>query len=252
MTKLPAAYRHVAHEQVDSTNKLALDAAREGDQGNLWITATEQTAGRGRRGRNWDSRTGNLYASLLLISPADISEIAQLPLVIATAVHRAICEVVPPMTRASISIKWPNDILWNDTKVCGILMESSVSTSQDRAVVIGIGINCRTHPDQTDGLAASNLSQTGYDIDPKILFGSLANQVAERLVTWDGGKGLAAIREDWVSRAKGIGQSIIVRLPGEELHGVFDQLDEQGGLVLQMSNGQRRVIYAGDVFWPQV
>lgn len=252
MSKLPNRYRHVAHEEVGSTNQEALKAAADGDKGNLWVTATAQTQGRGRRGRAWSSEDGNLYASLLLINPAEMSEIAHLPLVVATAVHRAICEVVPPMVRPGISIKWPNDILWNDTKVCGILMESSVSSSQDQAVVIGIGINCRTHPAETDGLAASNLSQTGYDIDPKILFSALAYQVAERLEAWDRGAGLALIREDWITRAKGFGQPIIVRLPGEELQGVFDRLDEQGGLVLQMSNGERRVIYAGDVFWPQV
>lgn len=250
MSNLPARFRHTELDSVPSTNKIALEAALSGDPGNLWITATEQTEGRGRRGRAWVSERGNLYASLLLINPAEMKELAHLPLVVATAVHRAVCDVMPPNERAGITIKWPNDVLWGNDKICGILLENSISAKGDRAVVIGIGINCGTHPDQTDGLGATHLSRGGFSIDPKALFERLANHMAERLDIWDQGRGLALIREDWMGRARGIGKPIVARLPGEELHGTFERLDEEGGLVLLMDNGQRRVIYAGDVFWP--
>ncbi|MCT4656072.1 MAG: biotin--[acetyl-CoA-carboxylase] ligase [Cohaesibacter sp.] len=247
---VPHNYRHQAHEAVTSTNELALDAGRAGDAGNLWITAKEQTTGRGRRGRAWVSKSGNLYASLLLVNPAPQSDVSQLPLVIATAAHRAVSDSLAPDMRAQVSIKWPNDLLMGDQKISGILLEGSNRGEGDQIVVIGIGINCRTHPDKTDGLAAANLSQSGFDIDPDILFPMLAQAVDRQLQIWNRGKGFADIREDWLIRARGVGQPIVVRLPNEELTGIFDRLDNDGALVLLMDDGQRRTILAGDVFWP--
>lgn len=250
MTKLPSPYRLESFESINSTNKYALDAAMRGEEGKLWVVAEEQTDGRGRRGRAWASQKGNLFASLLLISRAPMPQIGLLPLVSATAVHRAVCDVVPPHIRGDVMIKWPNDVLWGDQKICGILLESSTLPSGLQAVVIGIGINCRTHPDTTEGLAAADLSQSGYDVAPDVLFERLAVHMDERLACWDEGAGLAAIREDWLQRARGVGQPIVARLPNEEVHGIFERLDEQGALVLLMADGTRRIIYAGDVFWP--
>ena len=250
MISLPDSYSHIAFDSIDSTNRYALEAAANGEGGNLWITAGEQTQGKGRRGRPWSSERGNLFASLLLIDPAPLKAIAQLPLLSATAVHRAISDMVPPMQRAGLMIKWPNDVLNGEKKICGILLESSTLRSGHQAVVIGMGINCRTHPDATDGLGATDLAAAGYDVPPDDLFGRLAFHMDERLACWRAGQGIGEIREDWLRRARGVGQPIIVRLPDEELHGTFERLDEQGGLVLLKDNGQREVIYAGDVFWP--
>ena len=250
MVKLPSAYRHVSFDSIDSTNKYALQVAKDGEAGNLWITAGEQTAGLGRRGRPWSSKQGNLFASLLLIDPAPMSAVGQLPLVTATAVHRAITDVVPPHLRAGIMIKWPNDVLWGDQKLCGILLESSGLATGQQAVVIGIGVNCRTHPDTTEGLAAADLSQSGFDVAPEVLFERLAFHLDERMSVWNAGAGMAEIRDDWLARARGVGGPIVARLPNEEVHGTFERLDEQGALVLLLPDGNRRVIYAGDVFWP--
>ena len=227
-----------------------MSAGANGEAGNLWITASEQSDGRGRRGRPWSSNQGNLFASLLLVDPAAIKDIGQLPLVCAVAVHRAVSDMVPPHLRAPLSIKWPNDVLWDNQKICGILLESSTLPSGQQAVVIGIGINCRTHPDTTEGLSATNLSQSGYDISPDAMFERLALHMAERLTCWNKGQGLADIREDWLRRVRGLGQAIVARLPNEEVHGIFEQLDDKGGLVMLLPNGTRRVIYAGDVFSP--
>lgn len=251
LTVFPSHYRHQSYDSVVSTNALALEAGQRGEMGNLWITACEQTGGRGRRGRAWISKTGNLHASLLLINPASAAKISQLPLVVATAAHRAICEALAPNLRAQVSIKWPNDLLMQDRKICGILLEGSNRSNGDQIVVIGIGINCRTHPSQTDGLGAANLSQGGFDIDPDILFPLLAQQVDRQISSWRQGAGFDDIRRDWLLRARGVGKPIVVRLPNEELHGHFEHLDDDGALVLLMDNGSRRKIMAGDVFWPQ-
>ena len=251
MTDLPSSCAHIAYDSVDSTNKVALEAAFKGEAGPLWITAKEQREGRGRRGRPWVSDEGNLFASLLLSNPAPQKHVAEMPLVIATAAHRAICDCLTPEIRSQISIKWPNDILWNRRKICGILLENSLMPDRRQVVVIGIGVNCGHHPDTTDGLDAAHLSQSGFDIAPLELFSRLAFHVADRLQVWNGGAGLGAIRQDWLQRADGVGQKIVVRLPNEELCGTFEKLDEQGGLILLGDDGTRKTIYAGDVFWPQ-
>ena len=251
MTNSSHSYRHVSFDSINSTNKYALSAALDGEPGNLWVTAKEQTEGRGRRGRAWDSREGNLFASLMLVDTAPMKALGQLPLVAVTAVHRAIMDVVPPLLRGDVTIKWPNDVLWGDRKICGILLESSTLSSGMQAVVIGIGINCRTHPDSTEGLAAADLSSSGFDVSPDALFERLCLHMDAQLTVWDRGAGLAAIREDWLSRARGVGTKIIVRLPNEEISGLFERLDEDGALILLLPDGERRAIYAGDVFWPK-
>ncbi|TLP49012.1 biotin--[acetyl-CoA-carboxylase] ligase [Cohaesibacter sp. CAU 1516] len=250
MSNIPAAYRHLSFKSIDSTNRYALDAARDGRAGNLWVTAGEQTAGRGRRGRHWSSEQGNLSASLLLIDPAPMKAIGQLPLVAATAVHRAISGMLSPVQRAELTIKWPNDVLWGDQKICGILLETTTLLNGAQAVVIGIGINCRNHPETTEGLAAADLLQYGYDIAPEQVFERLAHHLDERLSVWDGGDGMAEIRDDWLLRARGVGQPVVARLPDEDVHGTFEQLDEQGALIMRLPDGTQRIIYAGDVYWP--
>ncbi|SNY93725.1 BirA family transcriptional regulator, biotin operon repressor / biotin-[acetyl-CoA-carboxylase] ligase [Cohaesibacter sp. ES.047] len=253
MVTIPESYRHIAFDTIGSTNQHALSLALKGEAGNLWVTAGEQTSGVGRRGRAWSSEPGNLFASLLLIDPAPMRGIGHLPLLTATAVHRAVEDVMPPHVRARLRIKWPNDLLWGDSKICGILLENMPLGDGRQAVVIGIGVNCRKHPDKTEGLSAADLSQTsGYDVAPESLFERLAAHMAERLSVWDRGNGLGLIREDWLYRARGVGERVVVRLPNEEIEGLFERLDESGGLVLRLADGSDRVIYAGDVFWPSV
>ncbi|MFM2278806.1 MAG: hypothetical protein RLZZ444_1037, partial [Pseudomonadota bacterium] len=140
-------YRHVALDEVGSTNTYALEKARDGDPGLLWVTARRQTSGRGRRNRPWVSEPGNLYASLLLIDAvADLSSLAALPLAAALAVHDA---VAAEFTWAPerVRIKWPNDILLDGKKLCGILLEGEKLPNGRHAVVIGCGVNIVHKPD---------------------------------------------------------------------------------------------------------
>ncbi len=247
---LPEPYRLVTFDSIDSTNQYALDAAQRGEESGLWICAGEQTAGRGRRGRHWSSEHGNLAATLLLIDPAPARQVGQLPLLTATAVHRAICELIPPHLQPALRIKWPNDLLWGDQKICGILLEGTFLPDGRQAVAIGIGVNCRTHPEVTDGLKAADIAQTGYDVSPELLLERLIGQTADRLAVWQRGENFAAIRQDWLSSARGLGQQVVARLPNETVEGTFEMLDEDGALVMRMADGETRVIYAGDVFLP--
>jgi BirA family biotin operon repressor/biotin-[acetyl-CoA-carboxylase] ligase len=240
-----AGYRLLSRETVPSTNALALDLARGGERGLLWITAGQQTAGRGRRGNEWISPIGNLYATLLLLDPAPADCAPQLSFVTALAVHDAILECAPVL-REALKLKWPNDLLCNGAKVAGILIEGE-RVGQTLGVAIGIGVNCRHHPQHTP-YSATDLAAAGAGVSAEDLFTALSARMLERLGQWHRGAGFARIRADWLARGAGIGGDMRVRLAGRELLGRGEALDEQGRLVLRLADGSVEAIAAGEVF----
>ncbi len=238
-----AGVRLIAHEVLGSTNAEALRLAREGGQGPLWVTAERQTAGRGRRGRAWISPEGNLHASLLLTEPAAAEHWPQLSFVAALAAHDAVVEVAADLKRL-LAIKWPNDLLLAGAKLGGILIEAESGIS---AVAVGIGVNCASHPTDTD-FPATDLAAAGSPVSPAALFGALSVKMLGRLAQWNAGEGFSTIRADWLARAAGMGESVRVRLAQREIVGRFEALDEAGGLVLRLPDGNATTIAAGDVF----
>ncbi len=231
-----------------STNDAALDRARAGDPGQLWIVADRQTSGRGRRGRVWVSETGNLYASALLIDPCEPMHLAELPFVAVTAARRAVAAHVARGSER-VKIKWPNDLLVDGRKVAGILLESTKVPDGRTAVAVGIGINCKEAPAATETPATSLLA-SGCSVLPEMLFDDLAEALARMLATWEGGIGFGAVRSDWLGHAVGLGGPIRVRRVDGEEHGIFEAIDTAGRLVLRTADGGRRTISAGDVFFP--
>ncbi len=149
-TAAAAGVRLRTHDEVGSTNSEAINAARKGETGPLWITAGRQSAGRGRRGRVWISQPGNLHASLLLTDPGPLENWAQLSFVAALAVHDAVADVVPEL-KPLLEIKWPNDLLLKGRKFAGVLIEGEAGGEEKPGVVaMGIGINCVSHPTETN------------------------------------------------------------------------------------------------------
>src|SRR5215475_13846690 len=238
-----AGVRLIAHEVLGSTNAEALRLARQGERGPLWIAAERQTAGRGRRGRAWISPRGNLYASLLLTEPATAEHWPQLSFVASLAMHDAVVEVAAEL-KPLLTIKWPNALLLAGAKLGGILIEAESGIS---AVVVGIGVNCASHPADTE-FPAANLAAAGAAVSAAALFGALSVKMVGRLAQWNAGAGFSTIRADWLARAAGVGESVRVRLAERELAGRFEALDESGGLVLGLPDGGTMTIAAGDVF----
>jgi BirA family transcriptional regulator, biotin operon repressor / biotin---[acetyl-CoA-carboxylase] ligase len=239
-----AGTRHIAYDTLGSTNAEALERARLGEPGPLWITARRQTAGRGRRGSQWVSPPGNLYASLLLSEPSSADRAPQLSFVAGLALHDAIA-VCAPQLGPHLNVKWPNDLFVRGAKTAGILLEGE---SEPRfTVVIGFGVNCAAHPDDTD-YPATDLAEAGALVAPEALLAALSGAMQRRLAQWDRGRAFAAIRTDWSKRAAGLGQTLRVRLPGRELSGRFDGLDDEGRLLLDQ-NGSVTAISAGEIFF---
>lgn len=241
----PAGYMAIHLDAVGSTNAEAFERARQGAASGLWVVARRQTAGRGRRGRIWTSEPGNLYSSLMLRDPIEEARLGELPLVVALAVHDAVAAALPPFARADLTIKWPNDILYIGAKLCGILIEAT-STPEGRVVVAGIGINCTHHPDVAL-YSATDLAEVGYPAEPEAMFALLAAAMARRLAEWRT-SAFSGLREAWLSRARGVGEAITVRLPTREMTGIFSGLDSEGRLLLRHDGGLE-AISAGDVFF---
>jgi BirA family transcriptional regulator, biotin operon repressor / biotin---[acetyl-CoA-carboxylase] ligase len=239
-----AGVRLLAHDVLGSTNVEALRLARQGERGPLWIVAKEQTAGRGRRGRSWTSDPGNLYASLLLTAPSPAEHWRELSFVAALAIHDAIVEVAAEL-KPLLAIKWPNDLLLAGAKLAGILIEGE--GGEEGMVVVGIGVNCASHPADTDH-PATDLATAGTRLSPDTLMAALSAKMLGRMAQWNRGEGFSTIRADWLARAAGLGEDLRVRLADREITGRFEALDERGGLVLRLPDGNATTVAAGDVF----
>ena len=227
-----------------STNDEAMARAREGDAGRLWISAAEQTGGKGRLGRQWVSPAGNLYASLLLVDAAPPDHAPELGFVAGVALACTLTRHLGSRLR----LKWPNDAVFDGAKLAGILLEATQTPHGGFACVIGVGVNCASHP-QGLPYPATDLASLGLTLSPGDLLNSFAEELAGWLDRWDEGRGFALIRRAWLSFAAGLGEPAMVAIGDQRINGVLRGLDERGRLQVETEAGLR-TIDAGDVFLP--
>jgi BirA family biotin operon repressor/biotin-[acetyl-CoA-carboxylase] ligase len=258
-----AGYRIESFASVGSTNAVALERARAGDTGALWLVTKKQDAGRGRRGRAWETPEGNLAATLLVTRLTDLKAAASLGFVAGLALGEALDAVVPSGTVSiapdgadlagtggarggRFELKWPNDVLSGGAKLAGILLESESLRDGSYAVAVGIGVNVAAHP---NGLPypATSLAALGARCDAETLFLALSDSWVGVASVWAQGRGLAAIRDRWLRRAAGLGSQVAVRLDGTVLRGIFETIDAECRFVIRDADGQRHAIAAGDV-----
>lgn len=255
-------YRLEAHESVGSTNALALDRAREGDAGRLWIVSKRQESGRGRRARPWATPEGNLAATLLMVERYEIRLAATLGFVAGLALADALDAVVPGRAVAvgldggggrddRFELKWPNDVLAHGAKLAGILLESTMLSESRFGLAIGIGVNVVAHP---EGLPypATSLQALGGQCNAETLFLALSDAWSENCRLWDEGRGLGRIRDRWLAHAAGLGSEVAVRVDGEVVRGVFETIDEDCRFVIRDREGKAITITAGDVHFGAV
>ncbi|MAB15190.1 biotin--[acetyl-CoA-carboxylase] ligase [Parvibaculum sp.] len=249
-TSLPAGYRHFHFGEIDSTNEEARRLGDAGDPGNVWITADLQTAGRGRRGREWVSPNGNFMGTLLLSPHCGPRKAGELSFVAAVAVHDAVESILPPQLKGGLKLKWPNDLLHERRKLAGILLESSgVAGGEVAWVAIGMGVNLAVHPENIEYPATSLAAMQAGHVTPVEMLEALAASYERWLAVWRGQHGFAAIREAWLARAEGLHGEITVRLSDESFTGSFEGLATDGTLEIRLSDGSLRRVAAGDVFF---
>lgn len=224
MTGLPPGFRLIELGTVDSTQEEAWRLIRRGTPNGTILTAEVQTAGRGRRGRGWDSPLGNLYASILLRGverPHELSFVSGL----------AVADALDPYAEG-VALKWPNDVLVDGKKIAGILIEA-----EEQSVVIGIGINLAHHP---EGLPYPATDLAGR-VTASELLPTLAHALAARLDEWKT-LGFRNVREAWLERAWRLGARVTIEVGGTKQRetGAFAGIDEEGALLLDP--GMRRVL----------
>lgn len=226
-------------EVVGSTNDwLAEQAGRDAPDG-LWVRADRQTGGRGRRGRAWTSEAGNLFASTLCRPQPGEGPPQQLSFVAALALDAALQGWVPA---ERLGLKWPNDLLLDGVKCCGILLEGVAGCT-----IVGIGVNLMHHPVDTERPATS-LAAAGFHAPAAADFARrLRETFAENRALWRD-HGFDALRTRWLARAAGRGAPLVARLGSETLTGHFDDLAADGALRLRLADGSVRAIHAGEVF----
>lgn len=250
-------YRLNGFDSVGSTSNEAASAAQAGDVGDVWFCALQQTAGRGRRGRPWQSPHGNLAASLLVVPGADPAISATLGFVAGVALNRALSQIVPAaqlktgidgadLAQGRIALKWPNDVLADGAKLAGILLEAQKRPDGGMAIVIGFGVNVVEAP---EGLPypATSLRALGLDVSAEAVFGALSDAWVDTIETWDRGRGVTQVLALWRQSAAGIGAEVAVNRDGDIVRGIFETIDEAGRLIVRANDNSRIAITAGDV-----
>lgn len=241
-------YRLEARARTGSTSDDAAAALRGGDPGGLWVTAREQGQGRGRHGRPWSSPQGNLYASLALVEPCAMREAPQLGYLAGLALVEAVETLAPARVGARLALKWPNDLLLDDAKCAGILLDGIALGPGRFGLVVGIGVNVAHAPEGMPYPVAC-LRDLVPGLTAEALFEALSAAMALRLAALAGADPkarFARLREEWLERAARLGEPVRIRLPAGDAHGRFVGLDEHGRLLLASDDGVT-AIEAGDL-----
>ncbi|GAX89763.1 biotin--[acetyl-CoA-carboxylase] ligase [Effusibacillus lacus] len=237
----------VAVKELDSTNVLAAKLAETGEPDGTLVIADCQTGGKGRRGKAWFSPPGTgIWMSLILRPHLPLAQAPQLTLVAAVAVG----QVLSDLAGHRAGIKWPNDILFEDRKCCGILTEMNMESEEITRVIVGIGINVNQteieFPDELRDIATSLRIVAGRPfhrakVVQRILerFELLYDQYAEY-------GSFAPIREQWKQQSITLGRYVSAHTPRGLLTGLAVDIDEMGALVLETDSGRQKV-YSADI-----
>lgn len=235
-------------ESITSTNDIAKELLQQGGKEGLVIWADEQTRGRGRMGRRWISAPGNLYFSLVLEPHRLLTEISQLSILAAVAVGDMMASLLPD--DVVVSYKWPNDILLNGQKVCGILLETHPLSGNERdmGVVIGIGINLQHAPENTIYPATSLLNFIPSPLIAAEVLPQCLAQFQFYYAKWLK-NGFSAIRQPWKDRAFGLGKRMIFAVNGYQYKGNFIDIDGTGAMLINNDQGDIETISSAEILF---
>ncbi len=223
-----------------STQDLVKEFADRGEEEGYAVQALTQSEGRGRQGNAWEAPMGNLYLSFLLRPECSLNDAGQLAFVAAVALSEAIDLY---MEKSHIkTLKWPNDILIDNKKISGILLESQTRVDGSlEYIVVGVGVNVLAPPEGRAGLqdiaenrVAINVFRDDFLACMKVAYHH-----------WQE-KGFAEIRQNWLKQAHGLEEPMQIRLPEGTSQGIFKGVDENGALLAEI-DGEQKTVNAGEV-----
>ena len=233
----------ISYKKIDSTNRAAYDLASKGVKEGSIVLAEEQTKGRGRLGRAWASPPeGGIYLSCILRPRISPSEIPKLTLTASVSVARAIREV----SGLEAVIKWPNDVLIDSKKVCGILLEMKAEQDRLDFVIVGIGINVNTPGRLIPKGGTSVKEESGEEVSRIALTRKVLEDLEEEYLLLSKG-GFPKIVEEWKELSHMLGSRVRVVLSNREFEGQAIDVDKDGTLLVRLDNGFIEKVFSGDV-----
>ncbi len=243
--------RHLHFDKIDSTNSEARRLALAGERSAILLTATTQSAGRGRDGRTWQSPKGGAWMSVLWPIKVSIEQLQQFPLIVGLATWHAIHETsnrFSSLEANRLQIKWPNDILLDDKKVAGILCETVATGSSVTHLIAGVGINVSFHISKLQGplrhpptSLQDVLGATSKWIEP--LTEAFGRQMEEQLERFDRDGFDRDFYHDIASRIAGVGEQKTWKFGDEKQSGMLVGIDDAGRLKLDIGGSIIAVDY---------
>jgi len=236
----------IYEEQMDSTNDYAKKLARQGAVEGTGVITEQQTKGRGRMGRKWESPKGTgIWLSYILrpsIPPIDVPFITLLT-------GLAVCKAIQIETGLDPKIKWPNDVVLGGKKVCGILTEMNAEMEQVHYVIVGIGMNVNTKEfaDELDAMATSLYLESKKKYERKKIVGQICIQLEKYYESFKDINYRAQILQEYKKYCITIGKEVRVIRSHEELIGKAIDLLPTGELVIQSSSGVKKIVRSGEV-----
>ncbi|MDR2633107.1 MAG: biotin--[acetyl-CoA-carboxylase] ligase [Treponema sp.] len=239
--------------EVDSTNEYAKTLAKAGAPSGTVVRAQRQTRGKGTRNRTWVSPEGNVYWSGI-IQAKDLGEarFSDLVYVNALAVYHAIARYTEGGSQ--VAIKWPNDMLLQEKKIAGSLLECGAFDERGKPgwIVIGTGINVAVSPSADPSMVypPASLREMGYTVSPESLIAALQTYLSQYLADWLD-RGFNALRTAYLARAFRLHKELSLGLSpdkAEYVTGRYEGIDENGHIILTCSDTSIKKFHSGDVF----
>ena len=238
----------------DTTGSTNTDAKRLGEEGEphgTVVTADIQTAGKGRRGRSWQTLSGTALAFTLLLRPDFAPDKASM---ITLVMALSVAEAVEEITGAAAGIKWPNDIVMNRKKICGMLTEMTMTPEMDEIqyIVVGAGTNVNNaspeeFQEEIRKTATSLRIETGRQISRADLLEKILVRFEDNYETFLKTLDMSGLREAYQSHLQGIDGEVRVLDPAGEYTGISRGINERGELIVEKENGEKVQVYAGEV-----
>ncbi len=240
-------YEILHYPELESTNKKALELLESQGQEGLVVVADKQTIGRGRQGRRWVSEEGNLFVTIALKPNKPLHSLSELAFVAALAVGRSLKKVINT-SEVELKYKWPNDVLLNTQKVCGILIESySTGTNAiPEGCVVGIGVNINSYPEFTIFPANCINNFVKEPLSKDSILPLILDQFKDVYAIWKN-SGFSSIKDEIAKNIYGLGRVIHAKSHHGLVSGVFEGLCDDGGVLLRNSDDQLITVRSSEV-----
>ena len=232
--------------QTDSTNIQARKQAESGAPHGTLVAADQQDGGKGRRGRSWAAPSGvGIWMSMVLRPKINPISASMLTLVLALAARKGVEEV----TGQDAQIKWPNDLVLNKKKICGILTEMSTELMEIQYVVPGIGINIsqESFPEEIAATATSLYLETGIRYPRSWIIAKVMEAFEAYYEKFLETEDMSGLLEEYNAHLVNLGNEVCVLDPAGEFRGISEGISEKGGLYVRRPDGSRVEVISGEV-----